>query len=50
MARLQRQLFEQTIATTPLGLFLRAHAMFAEIIAMTMAGHHTLLQQTDKPR
>ncbi len=43
MARLQRHIFEQSVATSPLGLMLRSHAMFAEFMATAMASHLSML-------
>lgn len=45
MARLQRQLFDHTMATTPLGLIFRGQAMFAEFLATAMLSHQAILQK-----
>lgn len=44
MARMQRQVFDQTLTATPLGTILRAQSMFAEFIATAMLGHLALLR------
>ena len=45
MARLQRELFDHAMATTPLGLIFRAQGMFAEFLATAMLAHQAMLQK-----
>jgi hypothetical protein len=45
MSRIQRQLFDQAIANTPLGLIYKSQAMFAEFIATAMLSHQALFRK-----